>query len=551
MPSTFMGLETAKRGMFTQQSALYTTGHNISNANTPGYSRQRVNFQTTTPYPGVGLNRPEIPGQMGTGVETGSVERVRDGFLDVQYRTENNKLGYWSARSDALIKVEDVLNEPTDEGLAAVMSEMWQSLQDLSTTPENEGARGVVLERIQAVTDTFNYLSDSLNSVKKDFGNQLSVTAQAANSVIQQLFDVNREIAKIEPNGYLPNDLYDRRDALVDELSQYMNIKISTVPSGGNASKIAEGIYEVKLINADGTEGEPLLTKDTFKQLSFTQTGAVTTDLSTEYVSDIDLVEFNRDGETGQRITLDIADAGAVVFPQGELRGLIEAFGYKENGADPNEAVKGIYSTRLDSLDKLAYSLAKMFNGIHEQGTDLDTATSPVNEVFDLDDSMSETNYAGAASIIQLNSSFTMKDLAVSMNGDAGDGQNALNLANVGSMLLNASPVTLLGTKADGSTVSYSLPALPIKSGSLNTFYESVIGRLGVDSQQAQRMESNVSVLRESVETNRASVSSVSLDEEMTNLIKFQQAYNGAARMITIVDEMLDKVINGMGTGGR
>lgn len=551
MRSTFMGLETAKRGMFTQQGALYTTGHNISNANTPGYSRQRINFETTTPYPAVGLNRPNIPGQMGTGVEAGSVQRVRDTFLDVQYRTENNKLGYWGARSDALIKVEDILNEPTDEGLAAVMSEMWQSLQDLSTTPENEGARGVVIERIQAVTDTFNYLAESLNSVKKDFGNQLSVTTQAANSVIQQLFDVNQEIAEIEPNGYLPNDLYDRRDALVDELSQYMNIKISTVPSGGNASKIAEGIYEVKLLNADGTEGESLLTKDTFKQLSFTQTGTVTTDLSTNYVSGIGLIEFNRDGETGQRVTLDVADAGAVVFPQGELRGLIEAFGYKEDGADTNEAVKGIYSNRLESLDKLAYSLAKMFNGIHEQGVDLDTATPAVNEVFDIDDPMTETNYLGAASIIQLNSSFTMKDLAASMNGDPGDGKNALNLANVGSLLLNVSPVTLIGTRSDGSQVTYSIPPLPIEGGSLNTFYESVIGRLGVDSQQAQRMESNISVLRESVETNRASVSSVSLDEEMTNLIKFQHAYNGAARMITIVDEMLDKIINGMGVAGR
>lgn len=90
MGSTFHGLEVAKRGMAVQQMALYTTGHNIANANTPGYSRQRVNFVQSEPYPPASLNRPQIPGQMGTGVEAGSIERVRDRFFDWQYRGENN-----------------------------------------------------------------------------------------------------------------------------------------------------------------------------------------------------------------------------------------------------------------------------------------------------------------------------------------------------------------------------------------------------------------------------------------------------------------------------
>src|SRR6478672_2643834 len=108
MVSTFHGLETARRGLNTQQSALYTTGHNISNANTPGYSRQRVNFETTTPFPGVGMNAPKIPGQMGTGVQAGSIQRIRDQFSDKQFRDENNKLGYWGARAGALERMEEI-----------------------------------------------------------------------------------------------------------------------------------------------------------------------------------------------------------------------------------------------------------------------------------------------------------------------------------------------------------------------------------------------------------------------------------------------------------
>src|SRR5690625_7982964 len=109
--STFHGLEMAKRALSVQQAALYTTGHNISNAHTKGYSRQRVDLHTTLPYPAVGKNRPQIPGQIGTGVEVGAVTRVRNEFLDKQFRSENMRAGFWSAQSDALFRLEELLNE--------------------------------------------------------------------------------------------------------------------------------------------------------------------------------------------------------------------------------------------------------------------------------------------------------------------------------------------------------------------------------------------------------------------------------------------------------
>src|SRR5690625_1187975 len=116
--SSFHGLEMAKQALFAQQAALYTTGHNIANANTEGYSRQRVNFKTMSPYTAPGRNRPEIPGQMGTGVQVGTVERIRNQFLDYQFRTENSKSGYWDTKADALSRMEELLNEPSDSGLS-------------------------------------------------------------------------------------------------------------------------------------------------------------------------------------------------------------------------------------------------------------------------------------------------------------------------------------------------------------------------------------------------------------------------------------------------
>src|SRR6185312_15502571 len=111
MGSTFMGLEASKRGLTTQQSALYTTGHNISNANTLGYSRQRVNMEATLGYPGTGLNAPKIPGHLGTGVQAQSIQRIRDEFIDRQYRQETTKLGYWESRANAISQMEDIMSE--------------------------------------------------------------------------------------------------------------------------------------------------------------------------------------------------------------------------------------------------------------------------------------------------------------------------------------------------------------------------------------------------------------------------------------------------------
>ena len=217
--STFMGLETSKRGLFTQQSALYTTGHNISNANTLGYSRQRVNMEATAGFPGVGLNAGTMPGFLGTGVQAGSIQRIRDGFVDHQFRQESNKLGYWDIKSKAISQMEDVLNEPSAYGLQKSLSEFWQSLQDLAVNPENGGARAVVVQRGQAVADSFNYMHKSLTEIQTNIGKEIDVSTGQVNSILKQISELNAQIKQVEPNGYLPNDLYDARDTLLDELS--------------------------------------------------------------------------------------------------------------------------------------------------------------------------------------------------------------------------------------------------------------------------------------------------------------------------------------------
>ncbi|QTC40276.1 flagellar hook-associated protein FlgK [Bacillus sp. V3] len=518
MRSTFHGLETAKRGMYTQQGALYTTGHNISNANTPGYSRQRVNFEQTEPYPAPSMNRPQIPGQLGTGVEAGSIQRVRDSFLDIQYRGENNKLGYWETKMEAMKKMEEVMNEPSESGLSKTMDMFWQSLQDLAVNPTNAGARSVVRERGIAVSNTFNYLSSSLTSVRGDLKNELQISEKQINSLTSQIDKVNKQIGEVEPHGYLPNDLYDERDRLIDELSKLVSIQTSYQSSGGASSPMAEGQVTVNLMGKDGNFAINLVSKAGANELSLSFKGPQNT---------VDKVTVGSQ-------TLDVND----FFSQGEgkLRALIDTYGYASRDGE----AKGSYISMLNELDSMAYEFAKAFNEQHQKGVspaELEDPSIETPKFFQDREASSEdienVSKEGFAQRIQIADELDNLDMiatASEENPTLGDASNVLQLANI-----------ITETKLPYSE----------KPATFRAQFESVIGSMAVESQESVRLSQNTNVLRSAVEERRMSVSGVSLDEEMTDMVKFQHAYNASARMITLQDEMLDKIINGMGTVGR
>jgi flagellar hook-associated protein 1 len=528
MRSTFMGLETARRGMFTQQSALYVTGHNIANANTPGFSRQRINFEQTSPYPAASMNRPQIPGQMGTGVEAGSVQRIREGFLDLQYRVEANKVGYYSSMSESLTKMEEIMNEPSESGLHATMEKFWNSLQDIASHTENTGARDVAAASGQMVADTLNYYYNSLSRVQQDIGNEIGVKVKEINALVSQIDQLNKQIASVEPNGYLPNDLYDERDMYVDQLSQLVNVKVTNVKPTeyGHAKDIAEGLYKIEIVGEDGKSfSTPAVLLDVTKEDGLKPANKLevydTADATNE---DLELIS----GTITQVKVGDVALDG--INFSGELAGLVKSYGYQ----DSNGNVAGYYPDMLKKLDDFTTAFVNEFNAIHKQGFDL--AGKAGVEFFVLDPALGDN----PAQQIKVNADI-LKDssliaAAAKENGGSGDNENAHKLA-------------LIKTKSFGSYES--TPPATMTSGNLDTYYSGVIGRLGVDSQSAQKNAKNSLVLAESVDKSRQSVSAVSLDEEMTNMIKFQHAYNAAARNITVVDEMLDKIINGMGVVGR
>lgn len=514
-----MGLETARRGMFTQQSALHTTGHNIANANTPGYTRQRINFAQSEPYPAVGMNRPNIPGQVGTGVKAESVQRIRESFLDIQYRGENNKLGYWETRAESYKKMEEIMNEPSDSGLAQTMDMLWQALQDLAVNPMNPGARSVVRQRGVAVAETFQYLSSSLSSIRQDIKNEITVTEKEINSLTEQIYKINEQIADVEPHGYLPNDLYDERDRLIDQLSSLVNIKVDYRSNGGKPSEIAEGTAVITMVNETGSSLGILVGPGGYNQISVAYDGL---DASVKTIK-IGSNSINFDS----------------MQSKGKLQALVESFGYETKDASNNTIVNGIYSNMLSELDNMAYTFADEFNKQHVQGVtpnQINGNLGPTPPFFkdNANAVIAPANKKGFAARIEVHDSImnSLDDIAnaSASNPTLGDATNILALADVINKQYNY-----------GNNMN----------SNFRNYYEVLIGGMAVDSQEAVRLSGNSGTLRQAVEERRMSVSSVSLDEEMTNMIQFQHAYNASARMITVQDELLDKIINGMGTVGR
>lgn len=476
--STFHGLEMAKRALFAQQSALYTTGHNISNANTEGYSRQRVNFEADTPFPIASRNRPEIPGQIGTGVKAGSIDRIRDQFLDVQFRGENSKAGYWEAKSAAFSRMENIMNETTGNGLAKSMDLFWNSLQDLATNPTNSGARSVVVQRGVALAETFNYMSNSLTKIQGDLQSEIEHTVDVANSLMNQINEINKQAKHIETHGYLANDLYDERDRLIDELSSIVDIKVDT-SSGQPTITLVQNGNDLTLVDGASLEFHELKTEDDEGYLNV-------------------VISMGIDGEDTQKI-----DTTSL---QGSLNALLHSH---------NED----YPQMLDSLDAMAKVFVEEFNKVHGYHEEESMGT-PFFDPGSL-----------TAGEIQVNEEI-IKDsglIVANLGEDSNDGENALRLADVFD-----------------KTVEINGEETSVKK-----YYETLIGDLGVEVQEANRMMDNTNILRSQVDLQRKSVSSVSLDEEMANMIKFQHAYNAAARSMTTIDEMLDRIINGMGIVGR
>ena len=438
MTSAFFGLQTSLRGLLAQQQAIDVSGHNIANANTAGYSRQEAVLEPTRPYviPANSVNNGS-GAQLGSGVDIAAIRRLRDQFLDLQYRAQQMSLGDATARTTSLDQVELAFAEPTDDGLAAQLARFWDAWSDVANAPENAGARAALVTTAQTLTTSFRTISDQLTTVAQQAQDEFDAitgpTGDVAN-MASELANLNRAIGDAVFRGQQPNDLMDRRDQLVDRLSQLAQVSVTDV--GDSRWRIDFG-------------GVTLVDPSTPAGYTWPQTLGRTPG-----------------GKLGA--LLDLASATG------------PALGYRTQ------------------LDAVAADLVRGVNALH-------TSTP----FFD---------------------------------------PRGVTAATIAVVATGAMVQTGSGRASGENDVAQAIARL--RGGTTDQIYQALVARIGTEAQAAVRAQSTSQSLVDAIEDRRQSVAGVSLDEEMTNLIRFQRGYQASARTMTTMDEMLETLIMRTGRVG-
>lgn len=550
MPAGFLGLSTALSGLFANQRSLGIVSHNIANANTEGYSRQVMNTKAYQPQ--------ILPGGFGTlgvGVDVTAVKQIRDNYLDYKMRVETSVKGEWDARSSVLTELEGIFNEPSDSSIAELLDQYYESLQSLQKNPENLTARTLVRQNTIALSEGVRRISTMLKNLQADLNYQFQSAVGEVNSYAEQIAKMNEAIYKAELEGGIANDLRDQRNVLVDKLSELVNVEY--YEDEQNRFFVLVG-------------GQQLVAHFRTDKLELVPRASKLNEDDDEQIMDVQWA-------TGNKLNVS----------SGKLKGLREV----RDNLDGDK--KGI-PYYVNKLNEFIDTFTNTFNSIHEKGYGLDGSTG--NYMFTINN-MSTQDYKDHLLTKGLNGLPATEVTSAVMDGvmalPENEREGQIN-KNIKSLLANnpsyaskavrmidgkyyvvdrmkASEVTVARDLEDLNKIGAAtrLEDIPgdgtailrlietrhnvrlYEWGAPEDFVKSLVSNLGVDAAESNRNATNSKLLVNEYSTARDSIMGVSLDEEMANMIKFQTAYNANARMVNVFDEMLDLVVNRLGTVGR
>jgi flagellar hook-associated protein 1 FlgK len=371
----------------------------------------------------------------------------------------------------------------------SVLDQFWESWQTLSKNPEGVAARTTVMQRGVSLANTFNHLDTQLSDLQADINKSMETKISEINSIACQIRDINAQIIKAEAGGDKANDLRDRRELLIEGLSKIVNIDVVEDELG--AVNVTIG-------------GRFLVSRTNVSQMRFVDNTADPTKAKLEWY----------DPYTN-------ASQGEVNVSGGVIKGYL----------DMRDQVITNYQGKLSEL---AQAIAEEVNTLHQAGFGLDGTTGL--DFFTMNDAGPD---------------FTAKNIRV--NQDIIDNLNLIAAAGEKNPDPLGDPPVFRGDGSNALLLVQLKNQLTMSAGtaSFDDYYRSTLGQLGIEGQEAYQMVENRSYLIEQLANRRAAVSGVSLDEEMTNMIRFQHAYSASARVINIMDEMLDVIVNRLGMAGR
>lgn len=477
------GFNSAVKGLLASQRALYTVSHNVDNANTKGYSRQQIEQRATSPFLMTGT------GYLGTGTEVYNVKRVRDSFVDFKYWNETAPMGEWEIKKNSLTEIEKLMGEPSNNSFRKYMDDFYSALDEMSKNPSDMAFREPVKENAMAFTKHLNETAQRLENMKIETKYNIEMSVKKVNSLSEQIAGLNRQIHSAELDGKQANDLRDRREVLVDELSKLVNIKVN---------ESSDGKYTVSLGGI-----------------------SIVDHLHTNQI------KFDEDANRGEKFTWE--NGGNVNLSSGELKGLIDM--YEGDGED--NSYRGI-PYYIKKLDEFAAGYAEEFNRVHREGFGL----GETERLFDMDGNRLpgiDFFVGTTAATITVNEKILedVKLIAAAKNpgGAAEDNTNLLELIDQRE-------------KKDFFSGGLS-------QGTPDDFIKSIVSSLAVDSLQGSRVYGTQELMQKNIETKRSSISGVWLEEEMADMVRYQHTYVAASKMISTMDAIIDITVNRLGLVGR
>lgn len=622
MGSTFSGIELGKRSIMAHTDAISTAGHNISNANTEGYSRQRVQLKEFDPLYRPDLERPERAGMIGQGIDVQSIARIRDEMLDQRITAQQNQESYWDTRSKYYTMIEQIYNEPDEVSVRSNMDKFWESWQELSINPESQAARQAVVTRGESLSDSIKSKWENLMGVGSLINSDIDSTVKQINSYANQIAAVNSEIVRSRGVGDNPNDLLDRRDLLVDKLSKLANITTDrrdpdefmvhldgkVLVQGGVArnfdlvSLTDNNGYE-KLVWADtredasvsgGTLGALIELRDVDVRNEIQSLNTMTMNFS-DLVNDVhrnaygannvtgldfftqhSFVEnvngnFDRNGDGVLDHSYIFRFTGTTTLnPQEQIgfEGVMTFSGPSGNVQvpyHPTDTVETVINRINDSNGEVKAYLDRN-NNLVLKGTTAQNVENPDFVIRHVEDSgFFLTGYSGilAASGADGAYDFARADAVDSLAGAQFAVSPVLNPAGyieVNGVIKNDVKSVAAAFRDDSGNVNAGDGRAAVEIASirntkvmighertLDDYFADSVTNVGLKGEQSENNLKSHMAIMDDLRTMRDSISGVNIDEELSDIIKFQHGYNAAAKFVTIWDSLIDTVINRLG----
>lgn len=558
-------LDMAKLSLLAQQANMAVVSHNISNVSTPGYSRQRLEIETS---PSLSTDI----GQMGTGVRALGVRREYDAFINAQINIEKQILGNWQSQDYSFMRVEGLFNETSESGLSGAMDEYWNAWQAVADNPSGSAERVNLISLAETMARDFNNRFNELFTIQSDIDANIKGIVDNINILVDQIAEVNEKISWIETAGDAANDLRDERVRLLDELGGMIGFSSFEDSSGQVTVLMESGTPLVQGNRSWHLDVRPDATNNGFYDIGWNVSSGTFTDVTDSITRGElrGLLEMRDTNISGYIESMDNLAAGII----NEVNKL-HYYGYGLDGSTENNFFNPlsvrtgtsddntgdasidagtVYDNTVLTLDEyeIRFTGAATFE-IYNVTDSTQVTTARINSVVDVDGSFAYTS----GSTIELEGiRVAIADGATGpANGDiftfSTTGGAAGNMT-VNSVLLNDVNKIAASEDSAGNDNLNAIAIAVLRDGnymenntnSFSNYYNGIIGKIGVDSSSASRSLLYKQDIVDQLNVRRESVSGVNLDEELANLMIYQQAYTASARMISLVQEMLDELMN-------